>query len=106
MAIKKVTVTDGSLSLRVEGNAIIIKQLDNEPIDKLDYRAASLLTFYRKLMNSPEKVNVELASILEAKDIFDGKFLDIQVYPCGTYHIKTTQIPKPKKPPFWAKYFG
>ena len=105
MAIKKVTVTDGFFTLRVDGNAIIIKRLDNEPIDELDHRADSLLTFYRKLMNSPEKVNVELVSILEAKDLFDGTFLDIRVYTCGTYHIKTTQIPKPKKPPFWAKYF-
>ena len=106
MAIKRIIVTDGFLNLRVDGNEIIFKQHDNEPIDALDDHANKLLTFYRELMNNPEKVNPELAGILKKRDYFDGKFISIQVYTCGTYYVTTSKITPPQKSPLWEKFFG
>lgn len=107
MAIKKVKVTDGFLTLWVapDSNVLSVRRNDGKPLDEIDYQTDDLYDFYRHLMDDPASVNPELEKIFLQKDFFDGSFITITVYTCGHYTVHYKKIKGPSKSPLWKKFF-
>ncbi len=106
MAIKKVTVTDGTFTLWVkpESNTISIRRNDGRPLDEIDYRADDLYDYYKRLMNDPASVSPDLENIILKKDRLDGTFITLTVYTCGHYTVRRKELKRPKRSPLW-KFF-
>lgn len=107
MAITKVKVTDGTLTLWVnpENNVLSVHRNDRKPLDEIDYQTDDLYDFYKHLMDDPASVNPELEKMILQKDFFDGSFITITVYTCGHYTVRRKELKRPKKSPLWKKFF-
>ncbi len=107
MAITKVKVTDGTLTLWVkpESNTISIRRNDGRPLDEIDYRADDLYDFYKHLMADPDSVNPDLKELFLQSDCYDGTFTTITVYPCGRYTVRCERAKKNKSFFPWKKFF-
>ena len=107
MAITKVKVTDGFLTLRVkpESNTISIRRNDGRPLDEIDYRADDLYHYYKHLMADPADVNPELEKFFLQEDCFDGSIITITVYTCGHYRVHYRKLKKSKSFFPWKKFF-
>lgn len=99
MAIKKVKVTDGFLTLWVapESNVLSIRRNDRKPLDEIDYQTDDLYDFYKHLMDNPASVNTELEKMILQKDFFDGYFITITVYTCGHYTVHYKKLKRRSK---------
>lgn len=106
MAIKKVKVTDGFLTLWVapESNVLSVRRNDRKPLDEIDHRADDLYDFYKHLMADPASVNPELEKIFLQEDCFDGTFITLTVYTCGHYTVHYRKLKRRSKSPLW-KFF-
>lgn len=107
MAIKKVRVTDGFITLGVieENNALLVRRYDGKPLDEIDNRVADLYDFYKHLMANPASVNPELEKMILQKDFYDGTFIAITVYDCGHYTVRCERAKKSKRFFLWEKFF-
>ncbi len=107
MAIKKVRVTDGSITLGVikENNALLVRRYDGKPLDEIDNRVADLYDFYKHLMADPDSVNPDLKELFLQSDCYDGTFTTITVYPCGRYTVRCERAKKNKRFFPWKKFF-
>ena len=107
MAITKVKVTDGFLTLWVnpESNTISIRRNNRRPLDEIDYRADDLYNYYKHLMADPADVSPELEKFFQQEDYFDGSIITITVYTCGHYRVHYRKLKKSKRFFPWKKFF-